>query len=112
MQLRALARAAPHGNLKVMLPMVTVPAEIAAACRAVSTRRSPSSRAEGVAADAPAARHHGRGAGRRHRAEGFAAAAFFSIGSNDLTQYVMAAARDSHRVAELCDVDQPGGACS
>ena len=28
-QLRALARAAVHGNLKVMLPMVTVPGELA-----------------------------------------------------------------------------------
>ena len=31
--------------------------------------------------------------------EAFADAAFFSIGSNDLTQYVMAAARDNAAVA-------------
>ena len=31
----------------------------------------------------------------------FANAAFFSIGSNDLTQYVMAAARDNTAVAAL-----------
>ncbi len=37
----------------------------------------------------------------------FSAAEFFSIGSNDLTQYVTAAARDSHRVADLCDVTNP-----
>ena len=37
----------------------------------------------------------------------YAAADFFSIGSNDLTQYVTAAARDSHRVADLCDVTNP-----
>ena len=30
-QLRALARAAAHGDLRVMLPMVTVPAELEAA---------------------------------------------------------------------------------
>ena len=34
-------------------------------------------------------------------------AAFFSIGSNDLTQYVMAAARDSDAVAELVDPAHP-----
>ena len=34
-------------------------------------------------------------------------AAFFSIGSNDLTQYVMAAARDSDAVAELNDPTHP-----
>ena len=37
----------------------------------------------------------------------YLAAEFFSIGSNDLTQYVTAAARDSHRVADLCDVTNP-----
>ena len=34
-------------------------------------------------------------------------AAFFSIGSNDLTQYVMAAARDSDAVAALNDPSHP-----
>jgi phosphotransferase system enzyme I (PtsI) len=34
-------------------------------------------------------------------------AVFFSIGSNDLTQYVMAAARDSDAVAELNDPSHP-----
>jgi phosphotransferase system enzyme I (PtsI) len=40
--------------------------------------------------------------------ERFADAAFFSIGSNDLTQYVMAASRDaSGRVARLADPTDP-----
>ena len=34
-------------------------------------------------------------------------AAFFSIGSNDLTQYIMAAARDSEAVAALNDPSHP-----
>ncbi|MBN9011120.1 MAG: phosphoenolpyruvate--protein phosphotransferase, partial [Rhizobiales bacterium] len=34
-------------------------------------------------------------------------AAFFSIGSNDLTQYVTAAARDISAVAPLCDPAHP-----
>jgi phosphotransferase system enzyme I (PtsI) len=37
----------------------------------------------------------------------FADAAFFSIGSNDLTQYVMAAARDNASVAKLNSVANP-----
>ena len=37
----------------------------------------------------------------------FAGVAFFSIGSNDLTQYVMAAARDNGRVAALNAVTNP-----
>ena len=37
----------------------------------------------------------------------FADAAFFSIGSNDLTQYVMAAARDNTAVAALNSVTNP-----
>jgi phosphotransferase system enzyme I (PtsI) len=37
----------------------------------------------------------------------FADAAFFSIGSNDLTQYVMAAARDNGAVAALNDPRHP-----
>jgi phosphotransferase system enzyme I (PtsI) len=37
----------------------------------------------------------------------FADVAFFSIGSNDLTQYVMAAARDNASVASLNDTSHP-----
>ena len=39
--------------------------------------------------------------------EAFAHVAFFSIGSNDLTQYVMAAARDNAAVAHLNNVRHP-----
>jgi len=39
--------------------------------------------------------------------EAFAGVAFFSIGSNDLTQYVMAAARDNAAVAHLNSVRHP-----
>ena len=92
-QLRALARAAALGHLKIMLPMVTTAGELAAARKILqevveasgpSTYRQPA-----------AARHHGRGAGRGHRTSMHFDAAFFSIGINDLTQYVTAAARDS-----------------
>ncbi len=105
-QLRALARAAVHGDLKVMLPMVTVPEEIDAARRLfdaalteIAERGTPVSRPLlGIMVEVPAA---------AIVPERFAAAEFFSIGSNDLTQYVTAAARDSHHVADLCDVRNP-----
>ena len=103
---RAGARGASHGNLKVMLPMVTVPARDRR--RALLLDEALAELAgEGIAATPAAARHHGRGAGGRDRAGDSSPAAFFSIGSNDLTQYVTAAARDSSHVAELNDVRHP-----
>jgi phosphotransferase system enzyme I (PtsI) len=105
-QLRALARTAPRGNLKIMLPMVTVPSELTSAARLLdevlaelAAQKIPASRPPlGIMVEVPAVAIMPRE---------FSAAAFFSIGSNDLTQYVTAAARDSHRVADLCDVTNP-----
>ena len=51
-QLRALARAAVHGNLKVMLPMVTVPEEFDRCGSAVSRRSSRRSGGKGKPAPA------------------------------------------------------------
>ena len=39
--------------------------------------------------------------------ERFCAAAFFSIGSNDLTQYVLAASRDNPRLGRLGSTEDP-----
>ncbi|MDQ7251198.1 phosphoenolpyruvate--protein phosphotransferase [Dongia sedimenti] len=104
-QLRALCRAAVAGELKIMLPMVTVPAELAEA-RAhldavvvelaqagIAHRRPPL----GIMVEVPSV---------AVTPERFAAD-FFSIGSNDLTQYVMAAARDLNSVAHLADTGNP-----
>lgn len=105
-QLRALARAAVHGSLKVMLPMVTVPDEVARsaalfdACvmeleaQGIACARPPL----GIMVEVPAV---------AVAPELFASAAFFSIGSNDLTQYVTAASRDDARVAVLNDPSHP-----
>jgi phosphotransferase system enzyme I (PtsI) len=105
-QLRALARAAVHGNLKVMLPMVTVPDEIASTAALLDAviaeltaagtpcRRPPL----GIMVEVPAV---------AIAPEAFLAADFFSIGSNDLTQYVTAAARDEAAVAALNDPAHP-----
>ncbi len=104
-QLRALCRAAAHGALEVMLPMVAVQSELdlargyldevmaglrgaGAACRRPEL---------GIMVEVPAA---------AIVVETFDAA-FFSIGSNDLTQYVMAAARDNDAVAALNDPSHP-----
>ena len=105
-QLRALARAATRGDLKVMLPMVTIPSEIGAASRhldaviaELSAEKIPAARPPlGIMVEVPAV---------AIMPKAFSAAEFLSIGSNDLTQYVTAAARDSHRVADLCDVTNP-----
>ncbi len=66
MQLRALARAAAYGRVKIMLPMVTVPEELAAT-RALLDEAVAALDGEGLPHARAAARHHGRGAGGRHR---------------------------------------------
>ena len=57
---RALLRAAVHGNLKVMFPMISVPEEYARAARC--SRKRPRTRSRRRIAFHAAARHHGRGA--------------------------------------------------
>jgi phosphotransferase system enzyme I (PtsI) len=104
-QLRALLRAAVHGPLKVMLPMIAIPAEfdraagmldtefVALKAQEIACERPPL----GIMVEVPAA---------ALRAEDFQAA-FYSIGSNDLAQYTMAAARDIGAVADLNDTGNP-----
>ncbi|QFR34208.1 putative PEP-binding protein [Ancylobacter sp. TS-1] len=99
-QARALIRAAALGPVNVLLPMVTLPAELAAmarlfdeeaarlARRGVPARRPPL----GIMVEVPAA---------ALTLDLFGAAAFFSVGTNDLMQYLAAAARDNPAVAHL-----------
>jgi phosphotransferase system enzyme I (PtsI) len=105
-QLRALARAAVHGRLKVMIPMVTVPAEIAETARLVDMAVRELD-AEGIANARPPIGIMVEVPAAAITPELFAEAAFFSIGSNDLTQYVTAAARDEASVAALNDPAHP-----
>jgi len=104
-QLRALLRAAVHGDLKIMLPMVTLPRELERA-RAMLDEELASLVAAGVPARRPSL-----GIMIEVPAAAIAAdlfhADFFSIGSNDLSQYVAAAGRDVGALAELADPTQP-----
>jgi phosphoenolpyruvate-protein phosphotransferase (PTS system enzyme I) len=104
-QLRALLRAAVHGDLKIMLPMVTLPREL------LQARRMLDEELAALAAAGVPARRPRLGIMIEVPAAAIAAdlfdADFFSIGSNDLTQYVAAAARDLAELAELADPTQP-----
>jgi len=104
-QLRALARAAAHGNVKIMLPMVTLPRELAAA-RAMLDEEVTALRSAGVEARRPSLGIMVEVPAAAIAADQFDAD-FFSIGSNDLTQYVAAAGRDIGAVADLADPLQP-----
>jgi phosphotransferase system enzyme I (PtsI) len=105
MQLRALSRAAGHGVLKVMLPMITVPSELERAA-AMLDEEFAGLRAKGIACERPPLGIMVEVPAAALRAEDFDAA-FYSIGSNDLTQYTMAAARDVGAVADLNDTGNP-----
>jgi phosphotransferase system enzyme I (PtsI) len=104
-QLRALARAAVGGELRVMLPMVTTPAEFEASRALLAEALAGLAREDvaaarpklGIMVEVPAAAI----------AIDLFDADFFSIGSNDLTQYVTAAGRDNGAVADLADPLNP-----
>ncbi|RMD64056.1 MAG: phosphoenolpyruvate--protein phosphotransferase [Alphaproteobacteria bacterium] len=104
-QLRALARAAAFGPLKVMVPMVTVPGEMAAVRRLLreavaelAAQGTPHAQpALGMMVEVPAAALDAA----RFEAD------FYSIGSNDLIQYVLAVARDNPALEHLVDPTSP-----
>ncbi len=106
-QLRALLRAAAEGDVKVMVPMVTTVDEVmrvkalVAECRAELDREGAAAGEFdlGVMMETPAAALLAADLARH--------VAFFSIGTNDLTQYVMAADRLNPRVADLNRADHP-----
>jgi phosphotransferase system enzyme I (PtsI) len=104
-QLRALARAASLGTLKIMVPMVTSPRELDRVRRlldsAVARLREqglPCAAPQlGMMVEVPAAA----------LAIDLFEADFLSIGSNDLIQYVTASSRDSRDLVPLQDPLQP-----
>ncbi|WP_181703925.1 phosphoenolpyruvate--protein phosphotransferase [Chthonobacter albigriseus] len=106
-QLSAILRAAAVGNVKIMFPMVVEAAEIRRA-KALIEDCAMELRAQGIAHGSP-------GVGVMLETPAAALMAdelaeeveFFSIGTNDLTQYVMAADRMNPRVAHLNRADHP-----
>ncbi len=105
-QLRALARAGVHGNLKVMIPMVTVPEELSRSAELLDSCIEVL-KSEGIACARPPLGIMVEVPAVAVAPDLFAKAAFFSIGSNDLTQYVTASSRDDERVASLNDCGHP-----
>lgn len=107
-QLRAIVRVAAEFPIRVMFPMIATLAEFRAARALLAeARQEVAQRGErvpdrietGIMVEIPAA---------ALRAEQFAAEVdFFSIGTNDLTQYTLAAERGNARVAPLADAFQP-----
>src|SRR5262249_52907299 len=106
LQICALLRAAVNGNLKVMFPMISVPEEYERAA-ALFAEEAANLEREGVAVKLPPLGIMVEVPSVALAPSVFAKAAFFSIGSNDLTQYVMAAARDNAAVAHLNSVGNP-----
>ena len=106
-QLRALCRAAAVGRVKIMIPMVTLPAELEQVRKLLKEVIAELKKEKlkcclpllGIMVEVPAT---------ALCAADFAAD-FYSIGTNDLIQYTMAAARDSNysQVNQLADPAHP-----
>jgi phosphotransferase system enzyme I (PtsI) len=106
--LRALLRAARHGDLWIMLPMVATPDDLrwgreqlqsAAAALAADGVEHRADVPLGIMIETPAAAVTADLLARE--------AAFFSVGSNDLTQYTMAADRGQAELAARYPHDAP-----
>nr|WP_272212707.1 phosphoenolpyruvate--protein phosphotransferase [Marinicella sp. W31]MDC2878617.1 phosphoenolpyruvate--protein phosphotransferase [Marinicella sp. W31] len=106
-QLRALLRAACHGRLKVMLPMIATVSEILETrvlievCEhELESEGKAFERFElGIMVETPAAVFSADALAKE--------ADFFSLGTNDLTQYVMAADRTNPMVVSLSQASNP-----
>ena len=107
--MRAILRAAVHGNVRILLPMVTTATEIRRA-RDVVVRAARSLKRQGIPIPDPLPP-----VGVMIEVPGAALSAdalahscdFFAIGSNDLTMYTLAIDRGDEQVAHLYDSLHP-----
>ena len=106
-QLRAILRAAPYGRLRIMFPMVVDNVELRAAKEILEECREELSNEGmeygevevGVMVETPAAAIRARDIAPE--------VSFFSIGTNDLVQYTLAADRGNERLTRLQSADHP-----
>lgn len=106
-QLKALLRAAAHGNLKIMFPMIVNADEVRSAKELIEECRSElEGEAKeagpvdiGVMVETPAAAICAGDLAKE--------VAFFSVGTNDLVQYTLAADRGNERLRHLQGADHP-----
>jgi phosphoenolpyruvate-protein phosphotransferase len=107
-QLRALLRAGCGHDLRLMFPMVADVSEVRRARQLLSEARQEVLAAGHQPADSPQIGIMVEIPSVAVMADRFAAEVdFFSVGTNDLTQYTMAAERTNERVAHLVDACHP-----
>lgn len=107
-QLRAILRASAFGHVRIMFPMIISPEELREA-KALAEECKEELAAEGIAFDEaiPMGMMMETPASVLLAEEFAEEADFFSIGTNDLTQYLLAVDRGNKRIAEKYDYFHP-----
>jgi phosphoenolpyruvate-protein kinase (PTS system EI component) len=106
-QIRAILRAGVNGNIKIMLPFITTVDEVRQTKRLIrecedeliAERKAFKEAPLGIMIETPAAAMISDSLAKE--------VSFFSIGTNDLTGYMMAVDRTNPKLGELYDVFQP-----